>query len=113
MLLFVYQVINVFYIDKLYEMLVGLRWFVKLKFVYIFVYQRKYNICYMFLSDIKFELIYLYCILQVVKKFKQNDVMYFIVGAVFVLVVLEFEFIGELLVEVFLKVQWFIRNLRN
>lgn len=30
--------------------------------------------------------------------------MYFIVGAVFVLVVLEFEFIGELLVEVFLKV---------
>lgn len=107
MRLFVYQVINVFYIDKLYEMLVGLRWFVKLKFVYIFVYQRKYNICYMFLSDL------LYCILQVVKKFKQNDVMYFIVGVVFVLVVLEFEFIGELLVEVFLKVQWFIRNLRN
>lgn len=30
--------------------------------------------------------------------------MYFIVGAVFVSVVLEFEFIGELLVEVFLKV---------
>lgn len=96
---------NVLYIDKLYEMSVGLRWFVKSKFVYIFVHQRKYNICYMFLSDTKLELTYyVHCILQAAKKSKQNDAMHFTAGAVPVPVALESEFTGELPAEVFSKV---------